>query len=461
MTAAARRSTKEYQQLDREHFLHPFTDFKALAEKGTRIITRAEGVYVFDNDGNKILDGMAGLWCVAVGYGRKELADAAYEQLKVLPFYNSFFQCTHPKAVELATRLSEIAPGNMKHVFFTNSGSEANDTVIRTVRRYWELLGEPQKSVIISRKNAYHGSTLGGASLCGMKWIHDVGAQPLPGIVHIDQPYWFGEGRHMDPQEFGVAVARKLEEQILLTGLDRVAAFIAEPVQGAGGVVVPPESYWPEIKRICQKYGILLVVDEVICGFGRLGQWFGSHHFKLEPDLMPIAKGLTSGYIPMGGVLVGHRVAKVLYERGGEYAHGFTYSAHPVACAVALENIRILDEEKIIERVRNDISPYLQKRWRELADHPLVGEARGLGLVGALELVKKKEPLTLFDERGKVGTLCRDLCVENGLVMRAVGDTMIISPPLVITRAEIDELIEKARKSLDLTHKAAKAAGYL
>jgi putrescine aminotransferase len=232
-------------------------------------------------------------------------------------------------------------------------------------------------------------------------------------------------------------------------------------VQGAGGVIVPPETYWPEIKRICQKYGVLLVVDEVICGFGRLGQWFGSQHYKLEPDLMPIAKGLTSGYIPMGGVLVSDRVTQVLTERGGEYAHGFTYSAHPVACAVALENIRILEEEKIIGRVRSETSPYLQKRWRELADHPLVGEARGIGMVGALELVKKKDPITLFDERGKVGTICRDTCVEQGLVMRAVGDTMIISPPLVITKTEIDELVEKARKSLDLTHKAAKTAGLL
>lgn len=456
----AERNTVEYQQLDREHFLHPFTDFKALGEKGSRIITRGEGVYLWDSDGNKILDGMAGLWCVNVGYGRKDLADAACRQLHELPYYNSFFQCTHPKAIELAAKLSQLAPGHMNHVFFTNSGSEANDTVIRTVRRYWELMGEPQKSVIISRLNAYHGSTVASASLGGMKFIHDVGARPIPGIVHINQPYWFGEGRDMEPGEFGLATARKLEETILELGVDRVAAFIGEPVQGAGGVIVPPDTYWPEIARICEKYHILLIADEVICGFGRLGQWFGSDYFGLKPDLMPIAKGLTSGYVPMGGVLVSDRVTDVLTERGGEYAHGFTYSAHPVAAATALENIRILEEEKIIERVRDETSPYLQTRWRELGDHPLVGEARGLGMVGALELVSDKTDMQPFRERGKVGFLCRDASFHNGLVMRSVGDTMIISPPLVISKSEIDELMDKARRCLDETHAAVRAGNY-
>jgi putrescine aminotransferase len=457
----AQLTMQDWQRLDRQHFLHPFTDFKALNQKGTRVITRAEGVYVYDAEGRKILDGMAGLWCVNVGYGRRELVDAACEQLRTLPFYNSFFQCTHPHAIELAAKLADIAPPHVNHVFFTNSGSEANDTVIRSVRRYWELLGEPQKSVIISRKNGYHGSTLAAASLGGMKFIHDVGAQPIPGIVHIEQPYWFGEGRDREPAQFGLEVARRLEAKILELGVDRVAAFIGEPVQGAGGVVIPPETYWPEIQRICDKYGILLVVDEVICGFGRLGRWFGTDHYGLKPDLMPIAKGLTSGYIPMGGVLFGDRVANVLIERCGEYSHGFTYSAHPVAAAVALANIALMERDQIVERARNEIAPYLQQRWRELADHPLVGEARGLGMVGALELVRHKPTLTLFPERGTVGTICRDLCVQNGLVMRAVGDTMIISPPLVITKTEIDELIDKARRSLDQALDSARAAGLM
>ena len=452
-------TTEQYRQLDARHFLHPFTDFKALNQKGSRIIVRGEGVYVWDSEGTKILDGMAGLWCVNVGYGRQSLVEAAARQMQELPYYNSFFQCTHPRAVELAQKLCSIAPGQMNHVFFTNSGSEANDTVVRTVRRYWELQGEPEKSIIISRKNAYHGSTIAGASLGGMKFIHDVGARPIPGIVHIDQPYWFGEGRDREPAAFGLAVAQQLEQKIHELGLDRVAAFIAEPVQGAGGVIVPPESYWPEIGRICEKYGILLVVDEVICGFGRLGQWFGSDFYGVKPDLMPIAKGLTSGYVPMGGVLMSDRVTRVLTERGGEYAHGFTYSAHPVAAAVALENIRIIEDEKLVERVREKTSPYLQRRWRELSDHPLVGEARGVGLVGALELVRNKSPIELFEKRGDVGFMCRDACFRNGLVMRSVGDTMIISPPLVITEAEIDELVEKARRCLDETLDAARAAG--
>lgn len=456
---SAQLTTRDYQQMDREHFLHPFTDFKALNQKGSRIITHADGVYIWDSDGNRILDGMAGLWCVNLGYGRRELVEAAYRQLQTLPFYNSFFQCTNPRAVELATRLADIAAPHLKHVFFTNSGSEANDTVVRTVRRYWELLGEPQKSVIISRKNAYHGSTVAGASLGGMKFMHDVGARPIPGIVHIDQPYWFGEGRDREPSEFGIQVARGLEEKIQELGLDRIAAFIAEPVQGAGGVIVPPETYWPEIARICAKYQILLVLDEVICGFGRLGHWFGGDYFGLKPDLVPIAKGLTSGYIPMGGVLVADRVVDVLTERGGEYAHGFTYSAHPVAAAVALENLRLLEEERIIDRVRLEIAPYLQRRWRELSDHPLVGEARGLGMVAALELVKDKSTLAAFEQRGQVGFLCRDICFKNGLVMRSVGDTMIISPPLIISRTEIDELMEKAGRCLDETLAAAVAAG--
>jgi putrescine aminotransferase len=448
------RTTSEYQRLDREHLLHPFTDFKALNAKGSRVIVRADGVYLWDSDGNRILDGMAGLWCVNVGYGRRELADAAHAQMQTLPYYNSFFQCTHPPAIELAARLADLAPPHLNHVFFTNSGSEANDTVVRTVRRYWELLGEPQKTVIISRVNAYHGSTLAGAGLGGMKFIHDVAARPLPGMVHIEQPYWFGEGRDRDPDEFGLERARRLEAKILEIGVDRVAAFIAEPVQGAGGVIVPPATYWPEISRICEKYRILLIADEVICGFGRLGHWFGSEFYGIKPDLMAIAKGLTSGYVPMGGVLFSDRITEILTERGGEYAHGFTWSAHPVAAAVALENLRIIESERIIERVREETAPYLQQRWRELADHPLVGEARGVGMVAAIELVSSRDPIRQFEERGRTGLLCRDICFRNGLIMRSVGDSMIISPPLVITREQIDELIDKARRCLDETQQA-------
>ncbi|MFP3850445.1 aspartate aminotransferase family protein [Pseudomonas sp. W5-36] len=441
--------TREWQALSSDHHLAPFSDFKQLKEKGPRIITHAKGVYLWDSEGNKILDGMAGLWCVAIGYGREELADAASKQMRELPYYNLFFQTAHPPALQLAKAISDIAPEGMNHVFFTGSGSEGNDTVLRLVRHYWAIKGQPSKKVIISRVNGYHGSTVAGASLGGMTYMHEQGDLPIPGIVHIPQPYWFGEGGDMTPDEFGVWAAEQLEKKILELGVDNVGAFIAEPIQGAGGVIVPPDTYWPKIKEILAKYDILFVADEVICGFGRTGEWFGSDFYDLKPDLMTIAKGLTSGYIPMGGVIVRDEVVKVLNE-GGDFNHGFTYSGHPVAAAVGLENIRILSEEKIVERVKSQTAPYLQKRLRELSDHPLVGEVRGVGMLGAIELVKDKATRERYVGKG-AGMICRTFCFNNGLIMRAVGDTMIISPPLVITSAEIDELIEKARKCLDLT----------
>ena len=447
--------TRQWKDSDARHHLHPFTDHKALQEEGgSRIITRAEGIYLWDSEGNRMLDGMAGLWCVNVGYGREELAKVAHDQMLELPFYNNFFKSTHPPAIELSQKLAEITPEGLNRVFYTNSGSEANDTVLRMVRRYWELQGQPVKQVVISRKNAYHGSTVASGSLGGMKAIHSQGGLPIPGIVHIDQPYWFGEGGDTDPEAFGKQRAALLEEKILELGVDKVAAFIAEPVQGAGGVIIPPASYWPAIKAICEKYGILLVVDEVICGFGRTGEWFGSQYFDLKPDLMPIAKGLSSGYLPIGGVMVSDKVADVLVAKGGEFFHGFTYSGHPVAAAVALANIDILQREGIVDNVRDHTGPYLAEKWATLADHPIIGEARTLGLLGAMEIVKDKQSRERFGEPGETGTVCRDICFKNGLVMRAVGDTMIISPPLVMSCEQIDELVSLARRCLDQTAEA-------
>ncbi len=441
--------TREWQALSSEHHLAPFSDYKQLKEVGPRIITRSSGVYLWDSEGHKILDGMSGLWCVAIGYGRDELADAAAKQMRELPYYNLFFMTAHPPVLELAKVISDIAPEGMNHVFFTGSGSEGNDTMLRMVRHYWAIKGQPNKKTIISRVNGYHGSTVAGASLGGMTYMHEQGDLPIPGIVHIPQPYWFGEGGDMTPEEFGIWAAEQLEKKILELGVDNVGAFIAEPIQGAGGVIVPPDTYWPKIKEILGKYDILFVADEVICGFGRTGEWFGSDFYGLKPDMMTIAKGLTSGYIPMGGLIVRDEVVAVLNE-GGDFNHGFTYSGHPVAAAVALENIRILREERIVERVKAETAPYLQKRLRELSDHPLVGEVRGVGLLGAIELVKDKATRERYTGKG-AGMICRTFCFENGLIMRAVGDTMIIAPPLVISFAEIDELIEKARKCLDLT----------
>ena len=445
------KNTSDWQAADSAHHLHSFTDTKSLAEQGCRVITRADGVYIWDSDGNRLLDGMAGLWCVNLGYGRRELAEAAYGQLLELPYYNNFFKTSPPTAIELAGLLAEITAPHLNRVFFTNSGSEANDTVFRLVRRYWDLAGKPGKEVFISRDLAYHGSTVAAASLGGQRPMHEQGHLPIPGIHHIAPPYWYRDGGDLSPEEFGKAAARLLEQEINALGAERVAAFIGEPIQCAGGVIIPPESYWPEIQRICNEYDVLLVVDEVICGFGRLGAWFGSDYYRLQPDLMPIAKGLSSGYLPIGGVMVGDRVADLLIGQGEEFFHGFTYSGHPVACAVALANIAILRDEKIIENVRDNTGPYLEKRWNELAEHPLVGETRGVGFLRALELVKNKHTREFFDPVGDVGQICRDFCFNNGLVMRAIRDTMVVSPPLIMTREQIDELIDLVNKCLDLT----------
>ena len=457
MANKKQNTTGDWQSRDSRHYLHPFTDYKELGAKGSRIITRADGIYIWDSDHNKILDGMAGLWCVNLGYGQKALIEAAYRQMQELPYYNSFFQTAHPPAIELSELLGDISPERFKHSFFTGSGSEANDTVIRLVRRYWDLVDQPDKQFIVSRTNAYHGSTIAAASLGGMTEMHKQGGLPIPHIVHIEQPYYFGLGGDLSPDEFGLQQAGLLEQKIQELGKENVAAFIGEPVQGAGGVIIPPDSYWPEIQRICKENDILLIADEVITGFGRLGEWFGSTYFGIEPDLMSFAKGVTSGYLPLGGVLVSDRIANVIIDKGGEFAHGFTFSGHPAACAVALANIRLLRDHGIIERVRNETAPYFHRQWSTLANHPIIGEARSVGLVGALEIVSDKSQRERFPKNQKAGDRCRDFCFDNGLVMRAVGDSMIVSPPLIIENDQIDELVAKARQSLDLTAAALAA----
>ncbi len=452
--------TAELQRLDAAHHLHPFTDHGALRDKGVRIITGAEGVWLKDSEGHRILDGMAGLWCVNIGYGRHELAEAAWRQMKELPYYNTFFQTTHVPAIALSAKIAELAPGDLNHVFFASSGSEANDTNIRLVRHYWARRGQPERQVIIARRNGYHGSSMGSASLGGMAAMHSQGGLPIPGIHHIDQPYWWGEGGEMSPEEFGIARARQLEEAIRHIGPDKVGAFIAEPVQGAGGVIVPPDSYWPEIRRIVKEYGILLIADEVICGFGRTGDWFGSQGYGIEPDIMTIAKGLSSGYQPIGGSIVSDEVAATI--SGDEFFHGYTYSGHPVACAVALENLRLLEEEKIVDRVRERTAPYLKAKWESLADHPLVGEVSIRGMMASLALTPDKARRAKFaSEPGTVGLICRERSFANDLVMRHVGDRMVISPPLVITEAEIDMLIDRARTALDEAMAEIEAQGLM
>jgi putrescine aminotransferase len=441
----------ELRRLDVAHHLAPQQNHGLMRELGgARIITRAQGSYIFDGEGHAILDAMAGLWCVQVGYGRKELAEAAYEQMLELPYYNTFFKTASPPTIELAAKIAGLLGNDLTHVFFNSSGSEAIDTAIRMARFYWQSKGAPERNVIIGRENAYHGSTIAGASVGGMKAMQGQGGPWLPGIARIQQPYFFNEGFAGDPEEFGRARADALEARILEIGPDKVAAFIGEPVQGAGGVIIPPKSYWPRVEEICRKYGILLISDDVICGFGRLGDWFGFQHFGFKPDLVTMAKGLSSGYLPISAVGVADHIVEVLRSCGDDFIHGYTYSGHPTAAAVALKNIEIIENEDLVRRTREETGPYLAKKMREIAAHPLAGEARSEGLIGAIEIVSRPGTNERFGGReGKAGVIVRDLCIKNGLMVRAVRDSLVMSPPLVITLHEIDEIFRIVAKSLD------------
>jgi putrescine aminotransferase len=445
--------TERWRELDRRHHLHPFTNPAELASKGVRIVTRAEGCWLWDSEGNRILDGMAGLWCVNVGYGRDELVETARRQMATLPYYNTFFQSTTPPAVDLAARLAELAPVGIERVFFTNSGSEANDTAIKLVRFFWNLEGRPRKKTIISRNYAYHGVTLATASLSGLPAMHPQSDLPLPGFEHVAAPYWYAEGGDTTPEAFGRIAAKALEQRILELGPETVAAFIGEPIQGAGGVIIPPPGYWAEVQRICREHDVLLIVDEVICGFGRTGRWWGAERFEIRPDIMTAAKGLSSGYLPIAAVMVGRRVGDALIAAGQEWTHGFTYSGHPVAAAVALENLRLITEEGLFERASGPLGAYFAAALGSLADHPLVGEVRSCGLIAGIELVADKAARRPYPPARKVGLICRDHCLANGLVMRAVRDVMVLSPPLIISEAEIDQIVTRARAAFDQTAK--------
>ena len=440
----------ELKRLDVAHHLPAQQDYQLIEDMGgSRIVTHAEGCYIHDGDGNRILDGMAGLWCVNVGYGRKELAEVAFEQMQELPFYNTFFKTVTPPAVLLAQKIAGLTGGKLQHVFFNASGSEANDTVFRMVRHYWKVKGEPKRTVFISRWNAYHGSTVAGVSLGGMKGMHVQGDLPVPGVEHVRQPYWFGEGFGEDPVQFGLDCAQAIEDRILEVGPENVAAFIGEPAQGAGGVILPPPGYWQAVEAICRKYGILLVADEVITGFGRTGEWFAHQTYGFTPDLVAMAKGLSSGYLPISAVAVSSDIVKVL-KTGGDFVHGFTYSGHPVCAAVALRNIEIIEREGLVGRTRDDTGPYLAKALARIADHQLVGEVRSVGLLGAVEIVSEKGTNKRWGgAEGNAGPVVRDRCIANGLMVRGIRDTIVMCPPLIITHAEIDELVGIIAKALD------------
>ncbi|UUD63117.1 aspartate aminotransferase family protein [Pseudomonas seleniipraecipitans] len=445
------RSTRDYQKSDAAHHIHAFLDQKTLNEKGALVIAKGQGLNLWDTEGKRYLDGMSGLWCTALGYGRADLNAAAARQLEELPYYNLFFQTTHPRVIELSELLFSLLPKHYSHAIYTNSGSEANEVLIRSVRRYWQVVGKPQKKIMIGRWNGYHGSTLGSTALGGMGFMHEMGGM-LPDFAHIGEPYYFAEGGELSEEAFGLKAARELEAKILELGAENVAAFVAEPFQGAGGMIFPPASYWAEVQRICRQYDVLLCADEVIGGFGRTGEWFAHEYFGFEPDTLTIAKGLTSGYIPMGGLVLSKRIADALVQEGGVFAHGLTYAGHPVAAAVAIANLTALRDEKIVETVKNDSGPYLQKLLRDtFQDHPLIGDIQGVGMVAALQFAKDRATRKRFSNENDIAWHCRTVGFDEGLIIRSTLGRMIMAPALVATHAELDELVEKTRRAVDRT----------
>lgn len=449
------RTTQQWQAADLDNYLHPFTDYLALRDTKAAIIVRGEGCYVWDSDGNRYLDGLSGLACVNIGYGRKEIAEVAARQMEELSYFNSFFKSSNPHAIALAEKLSALAPEHLNHVFYANSGSEANDTAYRMVRQYWALQGKPEREVVISREAAYHGSTVAGGALSGMPPMHEQGAA-MPNIAHIRCPYQFEYGRDEDEAAFGLRAAGWLEEKILELGPETVAAFFAEPIQGAGGGKFPPANYFAEVQRICRKYDVLLVIDEVICGFGRTGKWFASEVYGIQPDLMCLAKGITSAYVALSAVMVSDRIADVLIEKGGEFFHGFTYSGHPVACAVALENIRIMEDEGLIQKVAEVTGPHLKNRLEGILDHPLVADVNAQGMMASVELVNPDG--SAIDEPDETCEIFRDYGLAQGIIVRPIGSTIMMCPPLIIETDQVDFLVDRFRAALDQFQSYLKAA---
>jgi len=450
--------TRRLRALDAAHHIHPFSNTTALNQEGVRVITEAKGVYLWDSDGRRLIDGMSGLWCVQLGYGNEELAEAGYEALKRLPYYNHFFKTSNPYTIELASKLATHLPEGVTRILFANSGSEANDTALKLIRYYWNLKGKAHKKIHLSREMAYHGVTMAAASLSGLTPMHPQFDLPLAGFEKVPTIYWYAAKQNgygdISPEDFGTLMAEKLEEKILALGPDNVASFSAEPVHGAGGLIFPPSTYFPAVQAICRKYDVLLHLDEVITGFGRLGAWFGAQAYGIAPDVMTMAKGLSSGYPPISAIALGERMGDAISAANEELVHGYTYSGHPVCSAVALKNLEIMERERLPQRVHDDIGPYFQAAIRQAVEgNPLVGEVRGKGLLAAIELVDDRAERRFFDPDLDVGTRCRNHCFQNGLVMRAIRDTMVLSPPLTITRTEVDELAGLAGHCIGLIAK--------
>ncbi len=440
---------------DVAHVLHPYTNWIKHEQEGPLVIEEGKGVYVKDSEGKHYIEGMAGLWCASLGFGEERLVQAAAEQMRKLPFYHSFAHKSHGPAIDLAERLSEITPEGLDHVFFANSGSEANDTVVKFVWFYNNALGRPEKKKIISRIKGYHGVTVASASMTGLPNNHRDFDLPIANILHTDCPhhYRFAEPGESE-EDFATRCAESLERMILEEGPETVAAFIGEPVMGAGGVIVPPATYWEKVQKVCRKYDVLVIADEVICGFGRTGKMFGCETYGIQPDIMSVAKQLSSSYLPISAVLISDQLYKAVAENSnkiGVFGHGFTYSGHPVAAAVALETLKIYEERDILSHVAK-VAPRFQEGLRRFADHPLVGEVRGVGLVAAVELVADKASKKPFDPPGKVGGAFDKLARDHGLILRNMIDAIALCPPLIISEEEVDLLLERFGATLDDTH---------
>lgn len=437
----------QLQEIDAQFHLHPFTNHDEMHAHGTHVIVSGEGVYVRDSCGRKLLDGLAGLWCVNAGYGRGEIIDAISAQLRQLCFYPSFFNSTTEPAIRLAQRLAALAPERLNHSIFCNSGSEANETALKIIRGYWKLKGQPQRTKILSRQFSYHGVTLATTSMTGLPGCYEPFGLPLPGFIHVPGPHAYAAGREADPVAYGKWCIEETARIIEREGAETIGAMFVEPVQGAGGVIPPPEGYLRALRELLREKGILFVADEVISGFGRLGEWFGSELWKLDPDLMTLAKGLTSGYVPLGATMVSDEIADAVIH-SGYFAHGFTYSGHPTSCAAGLANIDVLENDGLVTRVRADVGPYFQEKLRALHGHPAVGEVRGLGLIGAIELVPRGGRAALTPAM-VLGVKTAALAREEGVIVRGIRDIVALAPPLTISHAEIDELFGAVGRAID------------
>jgi 4-aminobutyrate--pyruvate transaminase len=447
--------TSTSRSRDVAYQLHPFTNLGRHETEGPLVITTGKGVYVYDESGREYLEGLAGLWCTALGFGEERLVEAAARQMRRLPYYHQFGGKANDVAIRLAERLIGLVPVPMSKVFFNNSGSEANETAIKLVWYYNNALGRPRKKKILSRLRAYHGVTLGAASLTGLAIAHRDFDLPIPQVRHADCPYHYRHARPGESEEdFATRLAESLEAQILREDPDTVAAFIAEPVMGAGGVIVPPRTYFEKIQPILRKYDVLFIADEVICGFGRTGRMFGTDTFGLRPDIMTMAKALTSGYLPLSATLVSEEIYRACVrqsEKLGMFAHGYTYTGHPAACAVALEVLDIFAQRDLLGHVRR-LSPRLLDGLKALGGgHPLVGDVRGVGLLAGVELVPDTPGRGTFDPVGSAGTLFVQRAEANGLIVRALQDTVALCPPLVISESETDELLRRFARALDET----------